>query len=182
MILRRPTTERTAGDACGPRLSTAMSTPGPDDYHPHAHPTDPTSDAATLPPCKRQLEPGGPAGLSEGATLAPTEPAAKERREAGSVPGYEVLDELGRGGMGVVYRARQVKANRLVALKMILAGGHAGAGELARFRTEAEALGRLRHPNIVQVYDVGEWSAGGVSLPVPYFSLEFCPGGSLDRK
>jgi hypothetical protein len=78
--------------------------------------------------------------------------------------------------MGVVYKARQVKANRPVALKVILAGGHAGESELARFRTEGEALARLTHPNIVQVFEVGEHQGR------PFFSLELCPGGSLDRK
>jgi WD40 repeat protein/tetratricopeptide (TPR) repeat protein len=86
-----------------------------------------------------------------------------------------VVAELGRGGMGVVYRARQTKLDRVVALKMILAGAHAGADDLARFKTEAEAIARLQHPNIVQVFEVGEH--GGL----PYFSLEFC-GGSLDKK
>jgi WD40 repeat protein len=92
------------------------------------------------------------------------------------VAGYEILGELGRGGMGVVYKALHVKLHRLVALKMILAGSHAHADDLARFSTEAEAVARLRHPNIVQIYDIGE-QAG-----LPYFSLEFVEGGSLEAR
>jgi serine/threonine protein kinase len=92
------------------------------------------------------------------------------------INGYEVLGELGRGGMGVVYKARQLGLNRIVALKMILAGEHAGSHEQARFRAEAGAVARLHHPNIVQVYDTGEQDGR------PYFSLEFVDGGSLDRK
>lgn len=89
------------------------------------------------------------------------------------VPGYEVLAELGRGGMGVVYKARHLGLNRFVALKMILAGGHAGAAELSRFRQEAETGAKLQHANIVQVYEVG--SHGGV----PYLALEYVEGGTL---
>jgi tetratricopeptide (TPR) repeat protein len=93
--------------------------------------------------------------------------------EGPRVAGYDLLGVLGRGGMGVVYLARQVKLNRLVALKMVLAGAHAGPHQLARFYTEAEAVARLEHPNIVQIYEVGEHDA------LPFFSLEYCPGGSL---
>jgi WD40 repeat protein len=75
--------------------------------------------------------------------------------------------------MGVVYKARQVRLNRLVALKMVLAGGHASADELARFKAEGEAVARFQHPNIVQIHEVGE------SEGRPFFSLEFCEGGSL---
>jgi len=78
--------------------------------------------------------------------------------------------------MGVVYKARHQKLNRLVALKMILAGSHAGAADLARFQTEAEAIARLQHPNIVQVHEIGEHEGK------PFFSLEFCGGGSLAQK
>jgi WD40 repeat protein len=98
------------------------------------------------------------------------------REEPPTLPGYELLGELGRGGMGVVYKAWQQGLNRLVALKMSSAGAHAGPQELARFRHEAEAVAQLQHPNIVQVYEVGE-HAGRC-----YFSLEYLRGGSLAQK
>jgi WD40 repeat protein len=90
-----------------------------------------------------------------------------------SVPGYEILEELGRGGMGVVYKAQQVSLKRLVALKMILAGSHAGPEATARFLREAETIARLRHPNVVQVHDYGTHEGK------PYLSLEYLEGGSL---
>src|SRR5262249_39425535 len=83
------------------------------------------------------------------------------------VPGYEVLEELGRGGMGVVYKARHVRLDRLVALKMILAGQLAGPEHRDRFLAEARAVARLQHENIVQIYEIGEQRG------LPFFSLEF---------
>jgi WD40 repeat protein len=117
-----------------------------------------------------------PAGTQ--APLAQANAAAKPL----PIAGYEVLGVLGRGGMGVVYKARQVRLQRLVALKMILAGGHAGEEALARFRTEAEAVARLQHPGVVQVYEVGEWRADDHSPALPFLALEFCPGGSLEKR
>jgi hypothetical protein len=103
-------------------------------------------------------------------------PAASPGKSDVFIPGYEVLGELGRGGMGIVYMARQVKPNRIVALKKIKTGADAAAAELTRFRTEAEAVARLQHPNIVQIFEVGEHNG------LPFFSLEFCGGGSLKAK
>jgi len=92
-----------------------------------------------------------------------------------AVPGYEVLGVLGRGGMGIVYKARQIKADRLVALKLMLHAEHAGTDARARFDNEARAVARMQHPNIVQVFEVGE--ANGL----PFFSLEFVAGGTLSQ-
>ena len=89
---------------------------------------------------------------------------------------YELLTEIARGGMGVVYRARQTTLDRVVALKMILAGRLANADEVLRFRTEAEAAGRLQHPNIVAVHDVGD------SNGQHYFTMEYIEGTSLDQR
>jgi tetratricopeptide (TPR) repeat protein len=88
-------------------------------------------------------------------------------------PGFEVLDLLGRGGMAVVYKARALRLNRLVALKMLLPGQHANLEERIRFRLEAEAVAQLQHPNIVQVYEVGEQDG------CPYLVLEHVEGGNL---
>jgi serine/threonine protein kinase len=89
------------------------------------------------------------------------------------IPGYEILGELGRGGMGIVYKAHDLTNDRLVALKMILSGRGANLLELARFRIEAEAIASLEHPNIVLIHEVG------VHLGYPFFVLEYAEGGSL---
>jgi hypothetical protein len=127
------------------------------------------------PPASHTLPTQATANLSGMQSLSP---GAASTPAAGRpiLPGYEIERELGRGGMGVVYQALDTRLKRRVALKMILAGGHAGQADLARFKTEAEAVARLQHPGIVQIYEVG------VHDGLPYFCLEFCPGGSLDRK
>lgn len=108
-------------------------------------------------------------GSSASGSRARIRPPTPERH----VAGYEIISELGRGAVGVVYRAKQVGLNRVVALKMILAGGHASRATLARFRAEATAVASLQHGNIVQIHDIGEHEG------LPYFSLEYCAGGSL---
>jgi serine/threonine-protein kinase len=120
-----------------------------------------------------------PSSLPQGPTYVGGKPPAKTADPAAlpkRVAGYEILGVLGRGAMGVVYKARQSGLNRLVALKMILSGDHAAEHEIARFKAEAEAVAQIQHVNIVQIYEVGE-EAGR-----PYFSLEFVDGGSLDKK
>ena len=91
-------------------------------------------------------------------------------------PGYEFLIELGRGGMGVVFKARDLKLNRIVAVKMVLSGDLASPQALVRFLAEAEALAALQHPNVVHVHERGQHQG------LPYFVMEFCPGGSLGAK
>jgi serine/threonine protein kinase len=86
-----------------------------------------------------------------------------------TIPGFEVLDELGRGAMGVVYKARHLRLNRPAALKMILAGAHAGPRERARFETEARAVARLQHSHIVQIHEIGEQDGR------PFFAWSWCP-------
>jgi WD40 repeat protein/tRNA A-37 threonylcarbamoyl transferase component Bud32 len=115
------------------------------------------------------------ASATAGSTAAALPPVADPPGPAG-VPGYEVLEELGRGGMGVVYLARQTALKRLVALKMIRNAEYAGEQERDRFRAEAESVARLQHPHVVQIYEVGEHRGR------PYLALEFVDGGSLDRR
>jgi WD40 repeat protein len=121
------------------------------------------SNAATMGPSA--IPPRRPPGRAVG------DPAS--RAFMPSLAGYEIVEELGRGGMGVVYRARQVRLNRAVALKMILAGDLAGPEARVRFLQEAEVVARLHHPHIVQVYAIGDYGRH------PYIEMEYVAGGSL---
>ena len=95
--------------------------------------------------------------------------------EQPGVVGYEIIDRLGSGGMGVVWRARQLAENRVVALKMMIAGENATDLEIQRWHVEVEAVGRIRHPNVARLLDVGETEGR------PWFGMEYCSGGDLGR-
>ena len=135
-------------------------------------------------PFLRRLQDAPPWALDRGANRRAPAPSGSEGtaidgnagRAAPAVAGYEILGELGRGGMGVVYQARQVRLNRPCALKMILAGAHANPEVGARFLAEAQAIARLQHPHVVQIHHIGE--ADGL----PFLELEYISGGSLDRQ
>jgi WD40 repeat protein len=116
----------------------------------------------------KRIGPPGTNGGNEGRA-----PSAGDPGNAPNIDGYEILAELGRGAAGVVYRARHLKLNRFVALKVILAGPHLAPEVRQRFRLEALAIARLQHKNIVQIYDVGEHDR------CPFLSLELIEGQSL---
>ena len=117
----------------------------------------------------------------------PRDTAPEAVRPSGAAPpapmitGYQVLRELAHGGMGVVYLAKQTALNRVVALKILLSGGHASADELARFRAEAEALAHLKHPHLVEVYDYGTFDLGS-GKTCPFMALEYVGGGTLRER
>jgi serine/threonine protein kinase len=127
----------------------------------------------------RGLEPVGSLQDSTLDTLAGAAPLPRPAPASGASAawlapaGYEILGELGRGGMGVVYKARQLALQRIVALKMIRTGGGSNEEELRRFRREALAAARLQHPNIVGIHEIGEHPGG------PYCVLEYVGGGNL---
>jgi serine/threonine-protein kinase len=129
---------------------------------------------ATPTPHSHMTPTAGPSGSAPRGPSAPV-PLAPGR----GFGDYELLEEAARGGMGVVYRARQVSLNRVVALKMIRDAEWATPADVQRFRLEAEAVAQLDHPNIVPVYEVGQWHPAGNSAPVHYFSMKWVEGGTL---
>jgi serine/threonine-protein kinase len=147
-----------------PTCGAVVDTATPDLY------SAPTA-SAEMPPGPRPL-PDAVAQIAAG--LLAYERACQVRLP--QVAGYEILAPLGRGGMGLVYQARHATSGRVVALKMIKGGAHAEPRDLARFRTEAEAVARLRHENIVRIYEVGEQDGWA------FVALEFVDGGSLARR
>lgn len=123
------------------------------------------------------LEATDPLAPTLGMPASATPPVSRSRAaSAPLIPGYEIERELGRGGMGVVYLARQTRLKRLVALKVIRGIDGAATEDLERFRGEAEAVAALQHPNIVQIFEVGEHDGG------PFCALEFVDGGSLSAR
>ena len=106
----------------------------------------------------------------------PEEPRAARSAPLPALDGYEVLDELGRGGMGIVYKARDRRLGRIVAIKMIAESAYAQPAQLQRFQAEAEAVARLRHPSIIAIHAIGQERGR------PYFSLEFAEGGNLAQR
>jgi serine/threonine protein kinase/Flp pilus assembly protein TadD len=117
---------------------------------------------------------GGPSASLE--TLTPEQSAAQRRALVQRrLSKYEILEELGRGSMGVVYKAREPSLDRMVALKVILAGPHAGLDQLVRIRREARAIARLQHPNIVQIHEIGDDDGR------PFLCMEYVDGPGLDR-
>ena len=166
--------------ALGSELSASESAAGETVDVPQGRPT------TTPAPRVDSLEPDETVDLApDDRTTPPTEEASADGSRSHApraakvgpdLPGYAILEVIGRGGMGVVYKALHVRLDRLVALKMVLSGAHASPEQLARFSIESQAVAQLQNPGIVQIYEVAEHDG------LPYFSLEFVAGGSLAQK
>jgi hypothetical protein len=141
-------------------------------------PYEPTRTPPLIPgapePTRAAPAPPAPGDVTQAQDGPPASPAPPTRLP--QLPRYDVQGELGRGGMGVVYKAHDRRLNRPVAIKMILGGVAAGSGAATRFLEEAHALAALNHPHVIGVFDFGEHQG------LPYFVMEFCPGGSLRAK
>jgi serine/threonine-protein kinase len=157
-----------------------MPSPNPNDpsstVDPATSPAAPGKDVTTDDAPGTSVPDGRTDPYVPGSATEPGGAAPERAAGAFSVPGYEIGCVLGHGGMGVVFKATQVRADRIVALKVIKANFADDDDLRGRFRTEAQALARIKHANIVQIYDVGEESG------CPYFSMEFVSGGSLAER
>jgi tetratricopeptide (TPR) repeat protein len=167
-------TEEMPGSGEGPAEHEATTDPLPETAHQSDIDEPPASTGHAIhDPSQRDEEKTDPGD----SRLAPDSVTPGTVRSVGTrIPGYDLLEKLGEGGMGVVYRARQVALNRLVAVKMIRGGGRARPEHFARLRIEAETIARLRHPHLLQIYDVG------VVGDLPFLALELLDGGSLNDR
>jgi serine/threonine protein kinase len=150
------------------------------DPNPSAPPTCPTvpegNSPKDVPSPGSGTDPSGERSTPQAGTGLFSVDSSAATEVVPAIAGYQILGVLGRGGMGVVYKAREIALERLVALKVVTAGRLASAEQLARFRSEARAEARLQHPHIVQVHAVGEHEG------FPFLSLEYMDGGSLAQK
>jgi|GEM_PF-1228656 cytochrome c peroxidase len=161
-----------------------MSAANPPGNEPHPEsnrPDDAASQAPVESDADRPSDPSAADTHGLGKPSANASPALAEtymspRQEFPTLPNYSISSELGRGAMGVVYKAQQVSLKRTVALKMILTGANADEEYLSRFQAEAEAVAQLHHPNILHIYEIGEHDG------LPFFSMEFVDGGCLSDK